>query len=417
MSEFGPANVLRPGSAAYKLGKGIIGQVQRRSVIRKALAEGALRYALKFTNDQPGPAREFESIVDSLLRRRAGGAKPKGIYQRTVSLFRGGPATLFDGPEAIFWEDRVQALGEEALAISRQQLDGKLGAIVRTTKDVDGRGYLEAVKHRIADLATDDTSPSFGLNQEILQATELSRLRRKNTPTRLTVILATVVGIVGGAAAVPLVDMLTANAPGWAGPVAGATLGGAIAAARMASKGAGELAREAQERMQDLKNIKWRILDPLRRLTDTLVGVIDRSLSTQASTDLAIRHAVRTAFELLDGRISGPSHQARLEVGEDQRAFLRRFADDLTAAGRSSGLNSVDPVAGDAVNRLGRGISELIGAEPRGIEEELQLGKHFVNALMNCCLIEARMITTPAEDVPEPKNVKTLLVKFRRLSA
>jgi hypothetical protein len=180
---------------AFNVGRQARAQLQQRAAIRAALIEGMYAAAAVRLGSTAPIADRFKGYVTRLIRQV--GPPPSGIGAKVMAFFRGGPATLFDGPEARKWEDRVFALGREAFL--NIQLDNRADPVLHDwQKEVDlpgdkfaradefARLYLEEVERHLAERSGDD-SPEAAILAAQARADAEERYRLLWTPSRFRV--------------------------------------------------------------------------------------------------------------------------------------------------------------------------------------------------------------------------------------
>ncbi|MCW2528558.1 MAG: hypothetical protein JWM76_3418, partial [Pseudonocardiales bacterium] len=144
-------------SSVLKSANKVRNQVRLRSAIRSALFEGAYQVAFKRGAKHVGSV-DFRDRIERSLRHA--GSPPTKLVARAKSRLRGGPATLFDGPERGLWNGRVSALGTAAIEELQTDLTG-------TRKWADGIDatrfgdlYLsEVLNHLATQVRTDPYGP------------------------------------------------------------------------------------------------------------------------------------------------------------------------------------------------------------------------------------------------------------------
>jgi len=382
---------------ASRLGRGVWAQLKRRSAVRKALAQGALRVALRHGAAAP-VADAFEEHTLRLIRQT--GQRPVGVMARLTAVVRGGPATLFDGPEARLWKSRVIALGRTAYhegkrsEVIREWLDS-----LRIDADEFGELYLREVQSYLAEQANDDAySPELAILAEQARAEQEQQLIRRWTSTGITVAKVTLAvaaaGLIGHGVDIP-------NVPDWIETTAFATVAGA-AATRRPRPEQSEEAVIVSGLAEALTHSQRRLRTRLRRVVLELVSLVDPSLRAPPS---AVGHplgtALSAALDLLYERARQKGVRAglvRLTMSGDQREALARAGDALLAEARDLDLLETDPACMSAIEWLADAIETLTSSRSSEAARDLDLGYDLARLLM--LLQAAAHVTDRIEPYP-----------------
>jgi hypothetical protein len=256
---------------AVKYGRGVWAQIKRKGAVRSALLQGALQVALRH-GASLNQANEFVNAIKESMHRA--GSRPKSISGQALSVFRGGPATLFEGPEARHWKGRVRDLGIEALRAYHADAPGEAVWSPDLAETAFAEDYLEEVMAWLNQRKDEKTNPpELAILAEQARADIELENERWWTPTRARVSKVLVAAVIGaGIGHVANVEA-PMTVPDWAetGTVAAAT---AAIAARGSRSGASEKAEIEAAIAEVLTYSQRKLHAALRSVVDQLVQVI-----------------------------------------------------------------------------------------------------------------------------------------------
>lgn len=385
-------------SSVLKSATKVRNQVRLRSAIRAALFEGGYQVAVRL-RAKHSESDEFRDRIERSLGHA--GRPPKKLIARAKSRLRGGPATLFDGPERGLWIERVRALGTAAF----EELKSGPSGARKWAEGIDatrfGDLYLaEVLDHLAAKARTDPYGPEATIVAELKAADADREYSRRTTLTRIRitttkVLAAAVLGAGIGYA-------VHAEAPD-AVPVWVEVSAVAAIAAAVGTVGSGHRKLQDEATASAFAAILESDLRKLRvhltRVVDSFVQLIEDSSAGPRAPPVArtmsLVDTIGATTELLRSRLTeDPGFGVDLTLDDHGRQTIAHACHKLLTHAEDIELARIDPPCMGWLQALVDAAGVLTQLPLDTYDDQIAFGARFMEALAAASCVATRLQAT-----------------------
>jgi hypothetical protein len=339
--------------------------------------------------------------------RRVQTHHPMRMAAKVKAAIRGGPATLFDGRERWYWEERVRALGSAAIRDLQSEVTNGGQWAAKIDAEAFGDAYLAAVLHHLSRRALHDPySAEQTINDELKQADADRAYTRRNLATTIRITTTKVLTVaVLGAGVVYGMRVGAPNAiPDWVEVGAIAAIATAVGAT---GTGIRKSQRTAIEAVVDAtrENNRERLRNRLRPVVELLVGELEGTAGDPRAPPAeheeqpgTLSERLETAYRLLDERVNeGTGFEVTLTLDDDARHALVNACAALLDEAKVQGLKRVDPICMEWMGVLSNAVLALTGDAADDHDRQIDFGTRFNEALAAASCVAVRLEPHPRD--------------------
>jgi hypothetical protein len=399
---------------AGKLRRGLE-HVRRRAAIRQALLDAAYACASE-VGASYAVATKFRNVARSNLSRA--GDSPKGIGPQITSRLRGGPATLFDGPEARRWRSRVQSLGQILVECTERSSDADLQKLSEQLRQRHGGAkafgdhFVQVTDDIVAAGYQRGDAPTAAIFAEQAAVKQREEALQRSTRSKWRVVAAGFTVAAAGVAGHYAVD--APRVPNWADTVAASAVAAVATQRRHGTRAAEEessglSAAETLVLERDVRILRSQI----ERFIELSLGLVEPSLrGPPGERDLSPSVRIEAALTRLEEETT-QAREVCVEANDRDRRRLHEAASTLSSEFERAALDEIDLRSAALVDQVKCAVLSLTDPPVKTIEYELDRGADLVELLVALGELDARFSGGVHRQLPHPTSLRVLQADVR----